>query len=356
MGLGADWLVGSHPVPDERSTAAGCAALQRVQEAGPDDLVVVLLSGGASSLLALPAPGISLEDKRDTVRRLLLAGAPIRALNCVRKHLSSIKGGRLAAACRGTMLTVALSDVVGDDLSVIGSGPGMPDPSTYAEALAALERYGGTAVFPRAVVGHLVAGARGEVDESPKPGDVRLSKAHGVVAGGQTDALDAAIVAARQRGYRVHGRPDQVTGEARTAALEWVAWARRCLSADTGPVCLVSAGETTVHVRGTGRGGRNQEFTLAVALAFGQLGQDDRELAWASIGTDGVDGPTDAAGAVADTSTLARAITRGAQPAACALDENNSYDYFRRLDDLVMTGRTATNVGDLQLLLAAEKD
>ncbi len=355
-GLEMAWWAGGHPVPDEGSIAAGGEALRVAQGAATDALLVVLLSGGASALLALPAQGITLADKRDTVKRLLGAGATIGALNCVRKHLSSIKGGHLAASCRGAMLTLALSDVADDDVSVIGSGPGVADPSTFSEALAVLEMHEGTGAYPPAVVARLSAGVGGTVDESPKPGDPRLVRARSLVTGSARDAVDAVVAAAAQRGYRVCRRAGRVTGVARDAAVAWAAWAGRCLDADAGPVCLVSAGETTVQVRGAGRGGRNQEFTLACAQALAQARRDGRELAWASIGTDGVDGPTDAAGAIADTGTLARAAACGAQGARAALDDNNTYDYFRRLGDLVMTGPTATNVGDVQLLLAAPKD
>jgi glycerate 2-kinase len=341
------WHEGSHPLPDERSVAAGRAALAMARSVATDEMLVLLLSGGASALAAVPADGISLADKRQTIERMMHAGADIHALNTVRKHLSALKGGALARDCRGLTLTLAVSDVIGDDLSVIGSGPGVADPSSFAEAAAALLRFGGES-HPAAVKARLRAGADGRIRETPKPGSSDVSRADGRVIATRRDALAAAAAEAEAQGYRAVIIPDAVTGEARTAASHWLDTASRLVQADDGPVCVVSAGETTVRVTGTGRGGRNQEFVLALVR---QLAACAREIAVASIGTDGIDGPTDAAGAVVDRSTLARAEAIGAIPEA-ALADNDSFSFFEALGDLVRTGRTDTNVGDLQVLIA----
>jgi len=348
--------VGRHPVPDEASVAAGQAALAAATAAGSDDLVVLLLSGGASALLALPVEGVALADKQATIAQLLLAGADIDDLNAVRKHLSALKGGRLAAACPGRFLTLALSDVVGDDLSVIGSGPGVGDWTTFEMALGVLARCGGLSRYPAAVVAHLQRGVMGGVPESPRPDAAVLARADALVVGSRADAMEAAAVGATRLGYHVHRVGPPVVGEARAAAAALAGQIRAILARDRGPVCIVSGGETTVRVTGAGRGGRNQELALALALALQTPDVAGRLLALASVGTDGIDGPTDAAGAMADTTTTARAREAGAQTPGEALDDNNTYDFFRRLDDLVLTGPTATNVGDVQLVLAAPRN
>jgi hydroxypyruvate reductase len=274
--------------------------------------------------------------------------ADIYELNTVRKHLSAIKGGQLAIAARGTVLTLAVSDVVGDDLSVIASGPTVADDSTYADALAILNARGGEGAYPRAVVERLRRGTAGDVPETPASGDVRLQRAISRVIGPQRGAITGAEVAARSLGYHVHVVREPVTGEARESAVAHV----RRVAAEAGtlprPFCVISSGETTVTVRGRGRGGRNQEFTLAMAGVLDELGDN---VAAASIGTDGIDGPTDAAGAIVDSTTLQRA-----REAGLAVDDflkdNNTYAFFERLDDLIKTGPTATNVGDLQVILA----
>ncbi|HXE80127.1 MAG TPA: DUF4147 domain-containing protein, partial [Vicinamibacterales bacterium] len=294
---------GAHPVPDERSVRAGEDALALA--AAPDaDSLVVLLSGGASAMLAVPAPGVTLAAKQKTTARLLAAGADIHAINAVRKHLSAIKGGRLAAAAAVPTLTLAISDVIGDDPAVIGSGPTAPDPTTYADALNVLDRSGGREAYPREVQRHLERGARGEVDETPKPGDPRLRHSVVRVIGRAADAIEGARAAAEKRGYVVVVRTQPVSGEARHTAAAHVEELAALAARDQRALCVLSAGETTVRVVGAGHGGRNQEYALAAALTLASVG---RPAVVASIGTDGVDGPTDAAGAVADTSTSARA-------------------------------------------------
>jgi glycerate-2-kinase len=297
--------------------------------------------------MALPAPDITLDDKRRTTDRLLRAGADIHALNGVRKHLSSIKGGLLAAACRGTTRTYVISDVVTDDLSAIGSGPTVPDPTTFADALNTLDRFGGRGAYPPSVIERLERGRRGEVAETPKPGDSRLTRAHATIVGSRVEGMAGAAREAASRGYRVETLADPVTGEARLAALAQVeiVAARRQPGV---PTCVISSGETTVHVTGDGRGGRNLEFALAVATRATTLGVP---FAAASVGTDGVDGPTDAAGALVDDTTLDRARAAGLGSPERALASNDSYTFFEGLDDLIHTGPTGTNVGDLQVFL-----
>lgn len=341
------WMSSSHPVPDARSVEAGRAALDLAAAVGRNERLVVLLSGGASALMAVPAGGLPLEVKQAVTRRLLGAGASIGALNAVRKHLSAIKGGALAARVAGDVLTLALSDVVGDDPSVIGSGPTVGDPSTFGEALAVVDRCGGRAAYPRDAVARLEAGARGDIPETPKPCDAVFRRGTYRVIGSARDAVRGASHRARTLGFDTLIVPNPVAGEARVAARAWAAQVSAIARGRAGRVCVVSAGETTVDVKGTGRGGRNQEFALALVPALAGLG---RAVVVASLGTDGVDGPTDAAGAIADTDTAARAAARGLDPLRY-LEANDAWSFFEALDDLVRTGPTGTNVGDLQIAL-----
>jgi hydroxypyruvate reductase len=305
----------------------------------------VLISGGASAMMALPVDGVALEDKQQTVRLLLLGGADIHQLNTVRKHLSAIKGGQLAAASRARVVTLAVSDVIGDDLSMIASGPTVPDATTFHAALQVLDDHGGRAGYPKSVVDHLERGAAGLVPETPKPGDSRLAHSSARVIGNRFTAVDGARAAAEGLGYRVHVIDGPVVGEARVAASGLVQAARTFLNRDRA--CVLAAGETTVTVTGTGRGGRNQELALAMLPYLDVLG----ELAIAaSVGTDGIDGPTDAAGALVDSTTAARAAAAGLV-AQTYLDDNNTYAFFDALQDLIRTGPTGTNVGDLQIIL-----
>jgi hydroxypyruvate reductase len=341
-------IVGGHPVPTADSERAGRRALAIADALAAEESLLVLLSGGASALMAVPAEGLTLDDKRRTTERLLRAGADIQALNAVRKHLSSIKGGWLAAGTRGPSRTLAVSDVVGDDLSVIASGPTVPDTSTFADALDVLRRFGDVDAYPKAVVARLEKGDRGEVPETPKPGDARLSRADAAVIGGRRDAMEGAAREAAARGYQVVRIEDPVVGEARTTAPSHLRLVVARVAGVGRPVCAVSSGETTVRVTGRGKGGRNQEFALAAAEPLASLGV---AAAAASIGTDGVDGPTDAAGALVDSTTIARAQTAGLGPPGRYLDDNNAYAFFEALGDLIHTGPTDTNVGDLQVIL-----
>jgi hydroxypyruvate reductase len=267
----------------------------------------------------------------------------------VRKHLSAIKGGWLAARARAACHALVISDVVGDDLSVIASGPTVADASTFADALALVQRYGGEAAYPPAVIGRLRRGSAGALPETPKPGDPRLARSTTTIIGSRRDAMIGAASAAAALGYHVLRIDDAVVGEARIAAASHLRAALARAAGVGRPACIVSSGETTVTVTGAGRGGRNQEFVLAAAA---QLAQLDGAVALASVGTDGIDGPTDAAGAVADATTLARAVRADLSPDR-ALADNDAYSFFAALGDLVHTGPTGTNVGDLQVILLA---
>jgi glycerate 2-kinase len=345
---GTEWHEGGHPLPTAGSVEGARRATAVAARVRADELLLVLLSGGGSALMSLPADGITLEEKQQTVRRLLESGADIHELNTVRKHLSAIKGGLLAAACGGRTLTLAVSDVVGDDLSVIASGPTVADPSTFADALAVVARRGGEAAFPLPVVRRLRAGAAGELQETPTSSDDRLARARAVVIGPQRGAVDGARQAAASRGYAVHVVDQPVTGEAREAAVAYVGRAAAAATALTRPACVIAAGETTVTVTGKGKGGRNQEFTFAAAEVLRRAGD---AAVVASVGTDGIDGPTDAAGAIGDSTTFDRARSAGIDDPGSYLRDNNTYAFFDRLGDLIKTGPTRTNVGDIQIVL-----
>jgi len=342
-----EFFAGGHPSPNAASEAAGLRALDLARESSHKDGLLVLLSGGASALLAAPAPGVTLVEKMQTARLLMEAGAAIHELNCVRKHLSRIKGGGLAAAA-GRSLTLALSDVHGpiaDDPSVIASGPTVPDPSTFADALDVIRTRG--VAPPAAVMSRLERGARGELEETPKPGDARLARCEYILVGNRDTAAQGAQHAAEAMGYRVVYLPAATKGEARDTARAFMSEALRVSAATPGPVCVLASGETTVTVRGQGKGGRNQEFALAVAAG---LASNAEAIVLGSAGTDGIDGPTDAAGAVVDRLTLERARAAGLD-ADAALTRNDAYNFFAPLNDLIRWGPTGTNVGDLHVLL-----
>lgn len=351
MPPGIDVRVGGHPTPTGASVAAGRRALDIAGGLQDDERLVVLLSGGASAMLAVPAEEVSLQDKQETTARLLGEGADIGRLNTVRKHLSRIKGGWLGAAARRPSLTLAISDVIGDDLSVIGSGPTVPDASTYGAALAVLDTFGPRARYPAAAVRRLERGANGLLAETPKPGDLRLALSLARVVASRLDALEGARAAAEALGYRTAVRSDPVIGEARDAAQSHLGLAGILARGVGRPACILSAGETTVRVRGGGRGGRNQEFALAAAALLPGFGAD---VVCASCGTDGVDGPTDAAGGMTDATTLERARALGLGGHDGYLRNNDSYAFLRAVGDLVITGPTGTNVGDIQILLIAD--
>lgn len=349
----------AHPVPDERSVAAARRVMDLAAATAEGELLVLLLSGGASSLMALPAEGLTLGDKQGTSRLLLEQGAAIHELNTVRKHLSAIKGGQLAAAVSGSVLTLAVSDVVGDDLSAIGSGPTVSDATTFAMALDVIDRHGGRGMYPAACVSRLERGASGVIPETPKPGDPRLARSTARVIGGRHVAMEGARAAAEVLGYAVHVIEEPVTGEARivgaaltSVASGFVASASVASGFSRKAVCIIASGETTVRVTGQGKGGRNQECALAMARSLETLGA---AVVAASVGTDGIDGPTDAAGAIVDSTTLARADAARLGSPDLYLNDNNAYQYLDALSDLIRIGPTNTNIGDLQVILVSSQ-
>ena len=334
----------AHPVPDARSERAAREALALVESAGREDVLLVLLSGGASSLLACPAPGLSLEELADATRVLLAAGTDIEELNTVRKHLGALAGGRLAQHARDRRIELlVVSDVPGDRLDLIGSGPLSADPTSFADALAAVERCGVRAALPARVLAHLEAGAAGRLPETPKPGDPALARVRAHVLASNAAARRAALEVARAQGARACDLGAVLRGEARTVGARLAALARALCGGQT--LCVVAGGETTVRVRGPGRGGRSQELALAAALG---LAGDARSTLLAA-GTDGSDGPTHAAGAFADGGTLARGRRLGLD-AQAALECNDSGAFFDSEGGLFVTGPTRTNVMDLALL------
>jgi glycerate 2-kinase len=415
-----------HPLPDSAGASAAKSVLERVGDLSDRDLVIVLLSGGGSALLNLPATGLSLDDVRLTSDRLLRSGAPIAEINCVRKHLSAITGGRLAAAAwPARVVTFAISDVPGDDPAVIASGPTVADPTTFAQALEIVDRY--SLDLPPAVLTHLETGP----DETPKPGDPRLERSRFVLLATPTSALEAAAAIARTAGVETVSLGAEIQGESRLVAAEHAALMHHLLAAREGvhggdraggdaagegsgtqgiastdvaardtaresaigeeptaagtprrsrPLLILSGGETTVIVKGTGRGGRNTEYLLSLALALEaggtrETGGRDAETSGApkadsvelpvrtanadhrppiyalAADTDGVDGTEDNAGALLYPDTLARARAAGIDPAE-SLSTNDSYGFFMRLDDLLVTGPTRTNVNDFRAILA----
>lgn len=340
-----EWMESSHPFPDSRSEMAGNRALALAQGVHSGEALVILLSGGASALMAAPIDGITLSDKIDTTRRMMSAGADIHALNTVRRHLSKVKGGRLAAACIGATITLAISDVVGDDLHAIGSGPGVPDRSTWSDARTALLQYGGEAHAPE-VMAVVERGIAGAIADTPKPGAAALSRAVARVIGSRVDAMAGARQAALERGYHPIVIDEAVTGEARIAGPQWLDQVRG-LAGSARRTCVISSGETTVTVTGSGSGGRNLEFALSIAEGIAAWPR----VVLASIGTDGIDGSSGVAGGIVDTTTMARAAGAGLASPGSFLAANNSLAFFAPLGDAVRLGRTDTNVGDLQVLL-----
>jgi glycerate 2-kinase len=334
----------AHPVPDAAGRAAARRILESARSAGEGDLVLCLISGGASALLALPADGLALEDKQAVNRALLASGADIAQMNAVRKHLSAIKGGRLAAAAHpAKVVSLLISDVPGDDPAVIGSGPTVPDPSTFADALAILRQY---AIEPPAAVLEHLRAAR---EETPKPGDPRLANAQTIIVARPQASLEAAAAQARAAGITPVILGDGLEGEAREVGKVLAGIAlqvRRHSQPAPSPCVLLSGGETTVTVRGSGRGGRNAELLLALAIQLnGAPG-----ISALAADTDGIDGSEDNAGAVTLPDTLARARDKGLD-AKAMLADNDGYGFFEALGDLVVTGPTLTNVNDFRAIL-----
>jgi hydroxypyruvate reductase len=336
-----------HPVPDEHGEAAARETLELARGLGADDLLLVLVSGGGSSLLSLPVEGISMADLKQVTRDLLASGAPIQDMNTVRKHLSAIQGGRLALATRAAVLALVISDVTGDDPTHIASGPAAADPSTYAEAIEILERFGVTP--PASIAAHFRSGAQGRIDETPKPGDPALGHAENRVIATAHASLMAAAAFVQAAGVAPMVLGDSVTGESREVAKVYAALAKQVRAhahPAKPPVALISGGETTVTLHGKGRGGRCSEFLLSLAVELDGLAET-----WAlAADTDGIDGSEDNAGAVLtpDSAQRARALKLDAKR---RLAENDGYGYFAALGDLVVTGPTRTNVNDYRVIL-----
>ncbi|HLJ59996.1 MAG TPA: glycerate kinase [bacterium] len=341
-----------HPVPDAAGEAAARELLDTVTGLGPRDLVICLISGGGSALLPAPHDGVTLDDMIRTTDLLLRSGAAIGEINTVRKHLSRVAGGRLAvAASPARVVALVVSDIVGTPLDAIASGPTVPDSTTYADALGVLDAYGLTDRVPRAVRDVLRRGAAGELPETPKPGDPAFRRTHVAVVADNATAARAAVAKARRLGFHARLLSTYIEGEAREVGVALAGIARQIAATDDPvrrPACLVAGGETTVTVRGTGRGGRNQELALAAARTLDGI----PGTLLVSFATDGTDGPTDAAGAVADGTTLSRARALGLD-AAAHLANNDAYTFFDALGDLIRTGPTNTNVTDLMLILSS---
>jgi glycerate 2-kinase len=340
-----------HPLPDEGSREAAQAMLELVSRAGENDLVIALISGGGSAMISVPPVGVSSSDKEAVFRLLLRSGADITEFNTVRKHLSRVKGGRMAQAAHPARVwALMLSDVPGDDPSVIASGPFSPDPATYGDARKVLLERKLYDSIPDAVRAHIEAGVSGTITETPKPGDPALERVSLAVIGSNRVAIDTAADAAKNEGVdTVRILPGFLRGEARECARAFVEELRKAeASTPRGrSVVLIAGGETTVTVHGKGKGGRNQEFALSAAVQMdGMPG-----MAVLSAGTDGIDGPTDAAGAYADGTTISRAAALGLSPLA-HLDRNDAYPFLQALSDLIVTGPTGTNVTDIAIGIA----
>jgi hydroxypyruvate reductase len=352
-----------HPVPDEQSRLAAQRIADLARDADEDTLVLCLLSGGGSALLTLPTElsgeSVTLEDLRETTQLLLASGAEIQEVNCVRKHLSQVKGGRLASLLHpATSATLILSDVVGNRLDAIASGPTVGDGTTFADAMEVTRRYGIFSRLPESVATVLSRGVDGGVPETPKPGDPAFRTACTAIIGSTHTAVVTAAQVLRSRGYDTVALTSRLTGEAREVAKLFPA-----MAADVAqhampvapPACIVAGGETTVTLRGEGTGGRNQEMALAVNHALRAAGPNGSGVYFVSVATDGTDGPTDAAGGVASAAVLHRASALGLAESAF-LAANDSFHYLQRTGALVVTGPTNTNVCDLQLLFVVPPD
>lgn len=337
-----------HPLPDDNSLLGARRILELLDQTGTDDLVICLISGGGSAILELPVAGVSLEDLRTLTDVLLRSGATINQVNTLRKHISQVKGGQLARRSRAPIVSLILSDVIGSPLDTIASGPTAPDGTTFADALRIVEQRGVRAQLPASIVRHLERGGR-EIPDTPKVGDTAFERVQNVVIADNSIACEAALRAARDRGFNALLLSTYVQGEAREVAKVLAAIAKEIAASEhpvARPACVVAGGETTVTVRGDGAGGRNQELALAAAIEL----TDMEDVLILSAGTDGTDGPTDAAGAIADGSTLKRAAEKGLD-VRLFLARNDAYHLFEPLGDLITTGPTNTNVNDVMLVL-----
>ncbi|HUX87168.1 MAG TPA: glycerate kinase [Chloroflexota bacterium] len=341
-----------HPIPDERGMQATEQMLALLRQAGPDDLVISLLSGGGSALLVAPATGIPLNDERRLTNALLRSGATINEVNTVRKHLSRIKGGGLVReAAPATVIGLILSDVLGDPLDVIASGPTVPDTTTFADAWRVLDDYGLIEELSPAIRQRLEEGMALRIPDTPKPGDPIFDRTQNVVIASNRRAVQAAVDQAQRDGQNTLLLSTFIQGEARVVAQVFASIGRELCRSNhpiPRPAAVVAGGETTVTVKGHGRGGRNQEFALAAAIYLDGLDN----ITIIAFATDGTDGPTDAAGAIVDGTTVSRARAIGLDPNK-ALADNDSYAFFQKLGDLIVTGPTNTNVDDLYVILAS---
>jgi glycerate 2-kinase len=340
----------AHPVPDHNGVRGCRMILDILQGAGPKELIISLISGGGSSLLCLPEGDITLEEKQAVTRRLLACGASINEINAIRKHISSSKGGQMArAAFPATIINLMLSDVVGDRMDVIASGPFTPDPSTFSDALGIIEKYD-LKDIPETIRRHLLEGIAGETPETPKEGDPVFERVHNFIVGSNILALRAAEQKARGLGYNTLILSSMIEAETKHVALVHTAIAKEIVKTGSPippPACIISGGETTVTIRGNGLGGRNQEFCLAAAIDITGL---PHRVVILSAGTDGNDGPTDAAGGIVDTLTVKRGKDAGLN-AIDYLTNNDSYHFLQKTEDLLITGPTNTNVMDVRLVL-----
>ena len=341
-----------HPIPDKSGMQGCIEILNLLSQTKSDDLVICLISGGGSALLPLPCEGITLEEKRRTTELLLKCGATIQEINAVRKHISKIKGGRLAcAAYPSELITLILSDVIGDDLAVIASGPTVPDKSTFLDAKEVLRRYELLDKLPGSIIRHIQQGIEGKIPETPKENKTIFRRAFNLIVGSNVLAIRGAEKKAKELGFNTLFLSSSIEGEAKEIAKVHAAIAREILSTGNPippPACVISGGETTVTVKGDGLGGRNLEFALAAGMEIEGLDG----VVILSAGTDGTDGPTDAAGGIVDGSTVKRAKKLGLDPKKY-LERNDSYHFLKQLDDLVITGPTRTNVMDIRVVLVS---
>ncbi|KXB03521.1 hypothetical protein AKJ47_02100 [candidate division MSBL1 archaeon SCGC-AAA261G05] len=338
-----------HPLPTEGSVRGAEKIMGLVSDLDSQDLVICLLSGGGSALMTLPVDGVTLDELQETTQLLLKSGASIQEVNSVRKHLSKIKGGQLARAIHpARSITLIISDVVGDRLDTIASGPTYPDSTTYPDALEVIEKYGLTNQVPESVSKRLKSGVEGKAPETPKPEDECFSNAVHEIIASNSDAVKAAEAVGKSHGFNVSILTTKMQGEAREVGSELADIAKKVIEKRepvSRPTLLISGGETTVTVKGEGKGGRNQELTLSAAMNIAGL----EKVTVASFSTDGVDGPTDAAGAVADGFTLERAEQSGLNPENY-LERNDSYNFFKEIGELIIIGPTRTNVMDVTVL------
>ena len=338
-----------HPVPDEEGYRGAQKIVHFLASMNEKDLVFFLISGGGSALLPFPYEGLILEDKQCVTKILLEVGANIQEINTLRKHLSQVKGGRLAKIANpATLISLILSDVIGDDLDSIASGPTVPDRSTFRDCVDIVEKYQITDRLPSVIMDIFNKGIRGEIEDTPEAGDPAFERTQNLIIGSNIKAVEEAAKKATELGYNTLILSTFIEGETRDVAGVHAAIAKEILSSGNPierPACVISGGETTVTIRGGGKGGRNQEFSLAAAMDIDGL----ENVVLLSAGTDGTDGPTDAAGAISDGETVARARKLGMDPSHY-LRENDSYHFFEALGDLILTGPTFTNVMDLRLV------